>query len=120
MQDEEPGRRAEIHETIEQFLDSRVLKLVLVALVIVSLIPMGRDVESALRPIFLVVFGAELIARYYLWRLRPRPDSSVRTFFGITDALAYVSFFPLEWVIGDESAHIIALLRLTRLLMLLR
>lgn len=105
---------------IDRVLDRRLTRAVLVFLVIVSLLPLSRAVEHALRPLFFAVFGLELAFRWYLWRRQPRGESLGRITFAVVDVLALLSFLPLDLVIGEEQAQLLALLRLTRLLMLLR
>jgi hypothetical protein len=104
---------------VRRFLTSRLLRASLAVLVVVSLVPLG-SVERTLRPVFLLVFGAELLARWLVWRKSGRSETPAELAFTIADILAFISFLPIELVVPDQHVHLLALLRLTRLLMLLR
>ena len=108
-------------DLVARVLDARLTKALLAGLVIVSLLPLDRGIEHGLRPLFLAVFGGELAARWILWRTKgERSESGVQAVFAVADVLAFVSFLPVELVIGEDKAQLLALLRLTRLLMLMR
>lgn len=107
-------------QTLERLAEHRVARALLATLVIVSLLPLTRGLETTLRPVFLVVFGAELALRLSAWRRRDESIGLGRALFGLADTLALVSFLPLEQWIGVEQAQALALLRLTRLIVLLR
>jgi hypothetical protein len=119
MQDR-PSRSLLFEETLASVLDHRLTRALLVGLVIVSLLPLERSLELALRPLFLAVFGAELLARWLVWRKSARGLTPMQALFVFADVLAFVSFLPVELVVGEERAQVLAFLRLTRLLMLLR
>jgi hypothetical protein len=104
---------------VDEVLESRVARLLLAALVIVSLLPLGA-LDLALRPLFLVVFGVELFARFTLWRQGARTTTTLGVAFSIADALAFVSFLPLEGLFSEHTVQLLALLRLTRLFVLVR
>jgi hypothetical protein len=104
---------------VDEFLESRLARLVLVVLVIVSLLPLGA-IDLALRPVFLGVFGVELFARFTLWRQGTRVTTPSGIAFGVADALAFVSFLPLEGLFSEHTVQLLALLRLMRLFMLVR
>jgi hypothetical protein len=103
----------------QALLDSRGVRLLLATLVIVSLLPLGT-LELALRPMFLAVFGSELVVRWTLWRAGARTTNFAGVLFGVTDALAFVSFMPLEHWVSEQAVSLLALLRLTRLFLLVR
>lgn len=107
-------------DVVDRVLDHRLAKALLAFLVIVSLLPLSRGLEQGLRPVFFGVFGAELAFRWSAWRRRRSGESLRRVTFAVVDTVALLSFLPLELVIGEEQAQLVALLRLTRLLMLLR
>lgn len=107
-------------EVIARVLEHRLSKAVLAGLVIVSLLPHERWLELTLRPLFLAVFGGELLARYLVWRKERRSETASRALFVIADVFAFLSFLPIELLVGEEKAQLLAFLRLTRLLMLLR
>jgi hypothetical protein len=107
-------------ETVDRVIEHRLTKAALAILVIISLLPLDQGIEHALRPLFFSVFGAELAFRWYSWRRRHQSQSLMRAAFAMVDGLALLSFLPLELVIGEEQAQLLALFRLTRLLMLLR
>jgi hypothetical protein len=115
-----PVRARRRIDLLDRALEHRLTKLLLAGLVIVSLLPLDPSFERALRPLFLLVFGAELAARWLVWRNLRGGESFTRALFAISDTLAFVSFLPLELVIADEQVQLLALIRLTRLLMLLR
>jgi hypothetical protein len=104
---------------VDELLESRLIRLAFVALVITSLLPLG-SLEGALRPVFLVVFGAELFARLALWRRGTRVTTTSGVLFAVADGLAFVSFLPLEGFFDAGTVHFLALLRLTRLFVLVR
>ena len=99
---------------IEGVLETRATRIVLVVLIILSVLPF-QNVEESLWPIFVIVFGLELAARVALMA-----DPRHRLFFDwvliTVDVAAFVSFLPLETLIGELATP----LRLARLLLLLR
>jgi hypothetical protein len=98
-------------------VDARASRLVLAALVIASLLPVAQPWWW--RIVFVCCFGAELVARFLVWRndTEHRAVSVVDAGFVFVDVLAFVSFFPLEAIAGND---LVALLRLTRLFVLAR
>ena len=54
------------------------------------------------------------------WRPRRHSIGTARFALAAADLVAFVSFLPIDWLVGHEEAQLLALLRLTRLLMLLR
>ena len=102
-----------------ELTESRFVRLFLAALVIVSLLPLG-PIELQLRPLFVLAFGVELYARFAMWWRGHRQTSRVAIGFAVADAIAFVSFLPLDALLSDQHLHWLALLRLTRLLMLVR
>ena len=107
---------------------SRPGRLVLGFLVLLSLLPApgaddrapgalpGALIEDALRPLFLLVFGGELLLRgLRLWRERRRSLLSLFSFF--LSALAVLSFLPLSRFLGPD---LLIAARLCRLGLLLR
>ncbi|MGF1466469.1 MAG: hypothetical protein ACFCGT_10065 [Sandaracinaceae bacterium] len=101
-------------------VESRAVRVLLVALVIVSLLPYP-GLEATLRPLFLATFGVELAIRVPLWRRRVRRGSVEpgEGAFLIVDFVALLSFLPLEqWFHRHFDA--LAILRLARLAVLLR
>lgn len=109
-----------ILDALERMVEHRLTRLLLAALVIVSLLPLTQDVETALRPVFLLLFGGELALRWSAWWRRDESLSLGRVLMGLIDMLALVSFLPLEQWLGAEQIQVLALLRLTRLSVLLR
>jgi hypothetical protein len=106
-------------ERLDDLVESRVVRGLLASLVILSLVPLGT-VDLALRPVFLVVFGAELAVRFTLWRRGTRTTTPGGVLFGIADVLAFASFLPLEHVVAGPAVQALALLRLSRLFLLVR
>jgi len=106
-------------ERLYELIESRLMRIAFAVLVIVSLLPLGR-IELSLRPVFLLAFGAELAVRFGHWRHSKRGSPPITLAFAAADVLAFVSFLPLEGLVGEERLHWLALLRLTRLLMLVR
>jgi energy-coupling factor transporter transmembrane protein EcfT len=104
---------------VDELIESRVARVGLAVLVIVSLLPLGT-LEQALRPVFLVVFGGELALRFALWRGGTRVTTVGGVVFGVADVLAFVSFLPLEGLFSGQGVQLLALLRLTRLFLLVR
>ncbi|MDP2342348.1 MAG: hypothetical protein Q8O67_15440 [Deltaproteobacteria bacterium] len=102
-----------------ELTESRFVRLFLAALVIISLLPLG-PIEITLRPLFVLAFGVELYARGAMWWRGHRDTSRLAIGFAVADAVAFISFLPLEGLVSEEYLHWLALLRLTRLLMLVR
>lgn len=119
MQSEQDSDDRALIEQLHALLESRTVRLLLATLVIVSLVPLGA-VDVALRPLFLLAFGGELLVRVLWWRHKKAGVERIAVAFAVADALAFVSFLPLEGFVGEDRLHYLALLRLTRLLMLVR
>ena len=101
-------------------IEHRASRLLLVALVVLSLVPLPTVLDVLLRPVFLVVFGGELLIRWLWWRSGQRTLAAPQVLLAAADVVAFLSFLPIDWLVGHEQAQLLALLRLTRLLMLLR
>lgn len=103
--------------TLAAVVDARALRLLLAGLVIASLLPVAQPWWW--RVVFVCCFGAELVARFVVWRkdTEHRAVSIVDAGFVAVDVLAFASFFPLEALVGND---LVALLRLTRLFVLAR
>jgi hypothetical protein len=99
-------------------VEARITRLFLVVLIIVSLLPFVQ-LERALRPLFLVVFGCEIGVRIAILWVR-RPPSAAESTFALVDLCAFASFLPLERWLSPEQATLFTLMRLMRLLVLLR
>ena len=101
-------------------LDARAVRGVIALLIVVSVLPFP-GLERRLRPIFLVIFGVELVLRVVvLTRLPPGRGGQARGpawAFVLIDLLAWVSFLPLEHLMGRQ---LLRGLRLVRLLVLVR
>lgn len=107
-------------ERLGMMIESRAARAGFVVLIILSLLPY-RDLEQLLRPLSLLAFGAELCVRVPLLarRNRTRRAGAGDVAFLLVDILAFVSFLPLEpWLRWGVSW--LALMRLSRLLVLLR
>lgn len=104
-------------------LDSRRARLLIAALVMVSLLPLGA-LESTLRPWFITCFAVELVVRFLAWRAEGQGGRSLAlsdVAFVVVDVLAFVSFLPLElWLEDRDVLAGLSLLRLSRLFVLLR
>ncbi|MGK4002117.1 hypothetical protein WMF31_05800 [Sorangium sp. So ce1036] len=100
-------------------LETRPVKAALSILILASVLP-APDLEDALRPYFLGIFGAELLLRAVLLRRlgpeRPRLD----VFLFAVDVIAWLSFLPLEQILDAHAAAALPVLRLSRLFLLLR
>ena len=107
-------------DLISEWVEARTVKVTLAVLVIISLLPLDVAIDTKVRPLFLMAFGSELVARAFLWRKGRRPATSVSIAFLVADVLGFVSFLPLEGLFGPGSMQLLGLLRLTRLFMLLR
>ncbi len=116
--DDDDDRRPFAVRLFELF-ESRFIRLFLAILVIVSLLPLGAA-DMQLRPLFVLAFGVELYARAAMWWRGHRETSRLAVAFALADAIAFVSFLPLEGLVSEQHLHWLALLRLTRLLLLVR
>jgi hypothetical protein len=98
-------------------VDARATRVVLAVLVVASLLPLAQPWWW--RMFLVCCFGAELAARFWVWR----SDSEHRAVsvgdagFVAVDVLAFVSFLPLDAI---AESDVVALLRLTRLFVLAR
>ncbi|HRI71907.1 MAG TPA: hypothetical protein PK156_47065, partial [Polyangium sp.] len=111
--------RTSLPYQVALFLEKRPLKFFLALTIIVSLLPVPA-LEHVLRPVFIFVFAIELILRGVALA---RPQYEVRRFewfFILIDFLAFVSFLPLENVVGTHYTESFVALRLMRLALLLR
>lgn len=116
----DPDRRPSLLAVARAAIDHRAARLVLVVLVVLSLVPLSPVLDALLRPLFLVVFGGELLIRWWWWRSGHRATNTAAMLLTAADVVAFLSFLPLDWLLGHEQAQLLAVLRLTRLLMLLR
>jgi hypothetical protein len=123
MQDSLPTDDRPFIFRVGDLLESRLARAGLSVLAIASLLPLGSS-DVMLRPVFLACFGADLLVRLLVWRADTHGTREVTVgsvAFAVVDTLAFVSFLPLElWVNDRELLSLLALLRLTRLFMLLR
>lgn len=111
--------RPSLAREVANFLEKRPLKFFLALVIIISLLPF-TSLEHTLRPLFILVFAAELALRAVALT---RPEHDVRRFewfFLLIDFLAFASFLPLEMVIGAHYTDAFVALRLMRLALLLR
>lgn len=108
---------------LADLFEGRVARVALAVMVIVSLLPLG-PLDLALRPLFLLAFGAELVVRFLVWRADihgTRAVTIASAGFAVIDVAAFVSFLPFELTVDDRDVlALLALLRLTRLAVLLR
>lgn len=118
--DSDPGARPTPLELARAAYQHRLARLALVVLVVISLVPLSGLADTLLRPVFLIVFGGELLVRWLWWRARPRSLGAAQIALVAADVVAFVSFLPIDALVGHERAQLLALLRLARLLMLLR
>lgn len=104
-----------MQQRLERLLEARATRIVIVLLIVVSVQPYP-EIEHALQPIFLLVFGLELAARAALMA----GSATHRRLFDwallAVDALAFASFLPIESLPEELAIP----LRLARLLVLLR
>ena len=111
-------RRRDVWDTIAELLEARGTRLVLAVLIVLSLLPYPA-METALRPLFLLVFGLEIGLRLIvLSKGRARSPRSERLFL-VVDLLAYASFLPLQHVF-EAPRRFLRILRIARLLVLVR
>ncbi|MBI1944622.1 MAG: hypothetical protein HYS27_02940 [Deltaproteobacteria bacterium] len=112
--------RPTLLELARAAFEHRLARLALVVLVVLSLVPLSGAWDALLRPVFLVVFGGELLVRWRSWREQPHALGAAQIGLAVADVVAFISFLPIDALVGHEQAQLLALLRLTRLLMLLR
>jgi hypothetical protein len=120
-----PSRRLKAAlDDAERLLDSYGTRLALTALIIISVLPdsAGRPFIPDLRidrfdPLFLLVFGVELVARIavYARKWRRQRASRGELLLLALDLVAVLSFLPLHGMIETQALR---LLRLTRLVVL--
>ena len=101
-------------DRLESVLENRTTRVLLVVLIILSVLPF-REVEEALWPLFVLVFGVELGARIALMT-DPKHRSLFDWILLSVDVAAFISFLPLETLLGE----LVTPFRLARLLLLLR
>lgn len=114
-------RRHRLLDRLADGLDARPVKIVLAALILVSVLPV-HGLDEALRPYFLVIFGVELALRVAHLRRRAHENESPRLerLLLTLDFIAVLSFLPFERVLHAEALVALPVLRLSRLLLLLR
>lgn len=142
-------RRLRFLDRLGDLISNRVTRTFLTLLILISVLPYPY-LELVLRPLFLLVFGAELTIRLLLlftarsshgveqsWVEQEHADDAVAlarrqgfhrngrltptdAFFLIVDIVAFISFLPLESWFGIHQLGILTSLRLFRLLVLLR
>ncbi len=124
MPSSRPKRSAAL-DTAERLLDSYWSRLLLSLLIIVSVLPEAAQrtllpdaAAGRLDPLFLGIFGLELLARLavYSQRWRQRRAGTGELLVLVLDLLAVLSFLPLS---GMLDSQYLRLVRLTRLLLLL-
>ncbi|EYF04683.1 hypothetical protein [Chondromyces apiculatus] len=111
--------RSRILDKLARGLEARFVKVLLAALIIVSVLPV-RGLEETLRPLFLVVFGIELALRFVLLRRPGAPSPRLERLLFALDFLAFLSFLPLERLLHAHAVVALPVLRLSRLLLLVR
>lgn len=107
-------------ERLGVLIESRVVRIALVVLIILSVLPYV-EIEAMLRPVLLLAFGGELLVRIPLLIRRRRTDraSTLQLAFLAIDVMAFLSFLPLEeWF--HRHFFWLTFLRLSRLLLLVR
>ena len=119
---EEAGRRRRRAGWLEDLLEHRLTRTLVAGLIVVSLLPL-EGLEGRLRPFFLGAFGLEVVLRFVVLargRLRRgAPSRRVELLFVLFDLLAWLSFLPLDQLLGVDAVWLRGL-RLVRLLVLLR
>jgi hypothetical protein len=100
---------------LESIIETRSARIFLVVLVVLSVLPFP-SIERLLWPVFLVVFGADLAIRIALIVQDKRHRRIFDYALVVVDALALLSFLPLETMLGEIGTP----LRLARLLLLVR
>lgn len=101
------------------FVETRAVKTVLAALIVISVLPFPA-LERRLQPVFLGVFGLELLIRLALLIRHFRERRPLERFFVFIDLLAFLSFLPLDSMLDERGMLVLTMLRLSRLLVLLR
>jgi hypothetical protein len=100
---------------LEAMVETRTARVFLVVLIVLSVLPYA-EIERLFWPLFLVVFGTDLAIRVALMVDDPRNRKLFDYALVTVDALAFVSFLPLETLLGELATP----LRLARLLLLVR
>ena len=111
--------RGDLLDAIGRAIESRAARAVLALLIVVSVLPF-RELELSLRPLFLAVFGSELLLRVALLQSGRVERTRAELAFLLIDLIAFVSFLPLEHFIDPAERTVLRTLRLLRLLVLLR
>ncbi len=109
-------------DAVRRVVNARLTRILLAVLIILSLHPAWKH-DVVLRTFCLVVFGAELAARAYVWRGSGRRRDKTTYLLAGLDVLSFLSFIPLDAISGGQLAAMDAKLdyfRLVRLLVLLR
>jgi len=112
------GRR-DAWDAVADGLEARSTRFVLAILIILSLLPYPA-LEDALRPVFLVAFGLEIVLRVLVLRKGKAKSPRSEKFFLVIDLLAFGSFLPLEHFFDDTPRRFLRVLRIARLLVLVR
>ena len=104
-------------ETLRDFFEHDLTRLLLSVLIILSLVPLGCVQDFSI--LFFGVFAVELALRLFILRhdLKHRSINRVELLFFFFDVLATLSFLPLE-VFWDDIRYL-RLFRLSRMLLLL-
>lgn len=112
------GGRSDLLDRLGELLETRAAKATLAVLIVVSVLPY-EAIDDTLRPLFLMVFGAELTVRFLLlWRGREE-RTKVEVAFFLIDLAAFISFLPLHHL-DPRLKRVLRVLRVARLLVLLR
>lgn len=111
------GRR-DAWDAVADGLEARSTRFVLAILIVLSLLPYPA-LEDALRPVFLVAFGLEIVLRIMVLRKGKAKSPRAEKFFLVVDLLAFGSFLPLQHFF-DAPRRFLRILRIARLLVLVR
>ena len=105
-------------DAIADGLEARSTRLLLAILIVLSLLPYP-SLEAALRPVFLVAFGLEIVLRLVVLAKGRAKSPRAEKFFLVVDLLAFGSFLPLHHFF-DAPRRFLRILRIARLLVLVR
>jgi hypothetical protein len=110
-------RRTRLLHFIEELLERSTVKFVLASLIVISVLPVeqARRLDLIIFPIFLIEFAARLTV------LKSNgPLSRMEVAILVTDALALLSFLPLEQLWGDPvmATRVLRMIRFARLIMI--
>lgn len=112
------GRRRDAWDAVAEGLEARWTRFVLAILIVLSLLPYPA-LEDALRPVFLVAFGLEIVLRMAVLKKGKAKSPRSEKFFLLVDLLAFCSFLPLHHFF-DTPRRFLRVLRIARLLVLVR